>query len=610
MRKFLAVATLLTLAAPAFAQNAEPEITVTATRVSVPIENVGDDVDVITQEQIKEMGFTSITDVLKYLAGVHFYSNGGWGQTSNIVVQGLRGKYVLVLVNGVPINDPSTPDGNANFEWIDLNNVEKIEVLKGSQSALYGSEAIAAVINIITKKPDKNQFSFHFEGGKYKTFKENLYGALKLKDGFLSLSAENFKTSGFSVTNEHLGSSYNGDNDPFHYTTGSVSFGYSPSETVKIYGDFLAKGGYAEYDEGRVDYDRIFTDLRAEIATSDSLYWKLLLSNNRERREYGSTLYNGITRFVSLSPTYYFSENTFLKGGVSYRYEKARTNSFLSIDNKSQFIRSVFLEGFTTFHSVSVSVAGRIDNHSKFGSHGTYKVSLSYRFAPTRTVLKGQYGTGFKAPTLSQLYGYYPNFNLTVGNPDLDPEKSEGWNLTLQQKIPFIKTSFSATYFKNRVWNRIQFATVGTKTTYINSGRLRTEGLELRGDFTPLKFLSFYGTYTHTNVAGENGDDLRIPEDSYTLGLKMTYGKWKFNGWAQHYSSRKDIYWKQVGSYYVPQQVTLSAFTTYNCYVSYALNENVEIYAKGINLTDKKYELVYGYNTMGRALFVGTDFRF
>ncbi len=617
MRRFLAVATLLALSVPTFAQSSEPEVTVTATRVSVLLENVGDDVDIITQEQIKEMGFTSITDVLKYVAGVHFYSNGGWGKQSNVFIQGLNGRYILVLVNGVPVNDPSTPNGKANFEWIDLNNVERIEVLKGSQSALYGSEAIGGVINIITKKPEKNSFSVRLEGGKYKTFKENVYGALKLKGGFLSLSAENFKTNGFSVTNKHVGSYYNGDNDPFHYTTGNISFGYFPSENVKFYGNFLVKGGYSDFDNGRGNYNRLFADLRAQIISSDKLSWEILLSNNREKRDYtfysvygsSKSLYNGITRFVSISPTYYLNESTFLKAGASYRYEKARVNSYPNVDNKSQFIRSLFLEGYTELHSISISAAGRIDNHSRFGSHGTYKVSLSYRFSPTKTLIKGQYGTGFKAPTLSELYGYYVFYYQgqtikTIGNPDLNPEKSEGWDITLQQEIPLLKASISATYFKNRIWDRINKLTVGATTTYENSGKLRTEGLELKGEISPIDFLKLYGNYTHTNVVGKKDDKLRIPEDSFTLGFKLTYGRLTFNGWAEHYSSRKDFDFS-TGKY-----VRLSSFTTYNCYVSYALNDRVNIYAKGVNLTDKDYELVYGYNTMGRALFIGTDFRF
>jgi vitamin B12 transporter len=417
-----------------------PEVQVTATRVEVPVEHVGDDVDIITQEEIKKYGFTSIADVLKYVAGVHISSNGGWGKQTSVFMLGLDSRDILVLVDGIPVNDPSNPSGAANFEWLDLSNVERIEVLKGSQSSLYGSEAVAGVINIITKRPKKSKFSIDIEGGKYKTFKEKIYSTLKLQSGYFTFSGENFKTNGFSATNKKVGQYiFNPDNDPFHYTTGTVSFGYSLNENVRLTGSLLLKGGYNEYDEGRTDYDRYFANLGAEILSSENLLWEVKLANNEEvRKESWGGYYNGITRYLLVSPTYFFSEKTFLKGGFAYRQGKAGAVSFPNVNNKSYFIRSLFLEGHTEFYGLNLTAVARIDDHKEFGSHGTYKVSAAYSLDFTGTTFKAQYGTGFKAPTLSQLYGYYQS-PTTVGNPDLDPEKSEGWTLGVVQKIPLFK---------------------------------------------------------------------------------------------------------------------------------------------------------------------------
>ena len=157
MRRKLFVLSLL-LISGASAEEV-PEVQVTATRVEVPVEHVGDDVDIITQEEIKKYGFTSIADVLKYVAGVHISSNGGFGQPTSVYMLGLPSKHILVMIDGVPVNDPSIGESYANFAYIDLNNVERIEVLKGAQGALYGSEAIAGVINIITKNLRKMSLS-------------------------------------------------------------------------------------------------------------------------------------------------------------------------------------------------------------------------------------------------------------------------------------------------------------------------------------------------------------------------------------------------------------------------------------------------------------------
>ncbi len=618
MRRFLFLLTLFTAAGGALAGESSNEITVTATRVYVPIENVGDDVDVITEKEIKKLGFTSITDVLNYVAGVSFYSNGGWGKQSNVFIQGLEGKYILVLLNGVPINDPSTPSGKANFEWIDLNSVKRIEVLKGSQSSLYGSEAIGGVINIITKKPKKNEFSLSFEGGKYKTFKESFYSGLKLKNGFLSVSAENFKTNGFSATNEKAGSwTYNPDNDGFHYTTGMVSFGYRPSSTVEISGDFSVKGGYSDYDAGsspaRTNYDRLFSDIRTKIFSSENLTWEILLGNNKEVRDDTFGLYRGITRYISLSPTYYLGEKTFVKGGASYRYEKAKVVGYPNVDNKSHYLKSLYAEGVTDLLGINLVTALRLDNHKEFGTHGTYKISTAYTLSKTGTTFKAQYGTGFKAPTLSQMYGYYSSaWGKTVGNPDLDPEKSEGWTFGISQRIPVISANLSVNYFKNRIWNLITTTYDSTKnaTTYTNRGKAITEGAEVKLKGNPTSWLSLFGSYTHLRaVSKENGKWEKLerrPKEKFTLGVNVKLQRLELSLVANHYGSRKDTDWSTG----VPKKVTLDSFTVYNCYVTYKLSDRVEFYAKGINLTDKDYELAYGYNTMGRALFLGTNFTF
>jgi vitamin B12 transporter len=604
----------LVLTAPALAQ--EGEITVTATKIEVPVENVGDDVDVITQEEIKEWGLTSISDVLNYIAGVNLSSTGGWGKQSNVFINGLSGRYILVLLNGVPINDPSSPNNKANFEWIDLNNVERIEVLKGSQSSLYGSEAIGGVINIITKKPKKNEFFVNFEGGKYKTFKENLYSGLKLRNGFLSVSAENFKTNGYSATNEKSGKyTYNPDNDGFHYTTGMVSFGYEPSSTVEISGDFSVKGGYTDYDAGdysaRTNYDRFLSDIRAKVLSSENLSWEVLLGNNKEVRDDTFGFYKGITRYVSVSPTYYLGENTFIKSGVSYRYEKAKVIGWPNVSNKSHFLRSVYAEGFTNLFGINLVTALRVDDHKEFGTHKTYKISSAYTFSKTETTFKAQYGTGFKAPTLSQMYGYYESsWGKTVGNPDLDPEKSEGWTLGISQKIPLISANISVNYFKNRIWNLITktYDSKKNATTYVNKGKAITEGAELKLSSKVTNWFSLFGSYTHLRaVSKENGRWERLerrPKEKFTLGTNLKFQKWKLTLVANHYGSRKDTDWVTY------KKVTLNSFTVYNCYLSYKLNDKVEFYARGINLTDKDYELAYGYNTIGRALFVGTRFTF
>jgi len=598
MRKALLLATLLALTLPASAQ--EPEVTVTATRVEVPVENVGDDVDIITHEQIEEMGFTSITDVLKYVSGILISSNGGPGQTTSLYMLGLPTKHILLMIDGVPVYDPSTPEGQPNLAYLDLSNIDRIEVLKGAQGALYGSDAIAGVINIITKKPNRSSISVNFEGGKYKTFKESIYSALKLKDGFLAFTGESFKTNGFSATNSKS-YNYEPDNDGYRYKTGWFSFGWNPTSRVKLTGNLRIKGGSVDYDTSytkgaKTTFDQFFANLKIDTLLTENLTVTTLFGNNKELRNYGSD-YIGIVRYFSLQPVYYVADNLFITGGANYRQEKAEIPSKHSVN-----LKSLFLEAHGGYYGISITGALRRDFHSVFGDKTTYKLSAAYGIERTKTTLKGEYGTGFRAPSIYQLFGY-------GGNENLKAETSEGWIVGVRQQIPNIygiKTSLEVNYFKNHVWNMIDWDSSLTTTPwggYRNYKKALTEGVEVKLNIKLCKYFSVFGNYTHTRAKESNGvawsSLARRPKFNYTLGVKSEYGKAKFSIWALHYSDREDSNGK-----------TLGGFTTYNCYVSYALNSKINLYVKGVNLTDKKYELAYGYNTMGRALFVGTNFTF
>ncbi|WP_457677626.1 TonB-dependent receptor domain-containing protein [Thermovibrio sp.] len=594
MRKLLTV-TLLFTASTAYGE----DLLITANRVPVPQEAITEDAAVITKEEIKKFGLTSVADVLKYASGITVSSNGGFGQPTNLFMLGLPGKHILVMVNGVPVYDPSTPSGTANFNWIDLSNIERIEVVKGPQGALYGSDAIAGVINIITKKPKEREFKATLLGGKYKTFKERVYGGLPLENGYLSFTFENFKTNGFNATTKENTLLYEPDNDGFRYKTGWFSYGWQPTDRVRITGDLKVKQGSVDYDAGKYfpnaksDYENFFTDLKVDTFITDKFSITATFGHNGEYRSYSYGRYAGVLRSVSLQPIYYLSDNLFITGGFNYRQEKADFST-----KASAHLRSAFLELHGQYKDAIGTVAVRRDSHSQFGCKTTYKVSAGYLIKELGTKLRAQYGTGFRAPSLYELYSYY-------GNPGLRAETSEGWNFGVDQKLPFFNGSFSITYFKNRVWNLIDMPWWQGVYKYENYNKAITEGAEVKAAVKVCKEVELFGNYTHLrakdfNPSKKTWEKLpRRPKFSYTLGFNSKLGKVKFSAWALHYSDREDSSGK-----------TLGGFTTYNCYASYSLKENFNLFAKAYNLTNKKYQLAYGYNTLGRSLFVGATYAF
>jgi len=599
-KKLLAVLSLALLTSGARAE----DLVITANRAPVAPEAVNEDYKVITKEEIKKKGLTSVADVLKYVSGVHVASNGGFGQPTSVFILGLPSKHVLVMVNGNPIYDPSTPEGTANFEWIDLSNIERIEVIKGPQGALYGSDAIGGVINIITKKPKESSFKASVEAGKYLTFKERIGGALTTDRGFLSFNFTNFKTNGFSAANEKS-PVYEPDSDGFRYRTGWLSWGYRPADWLKLTGDFKLKGGSVDFDANnpnpqyavvgaKTDYDNFFADLKADATITDSLGLTVTASHNKEDRDTPWGLYRGIVRYFSLQPIYYLTESTFITGGVNYRQEKAQFS-----DKASAHLRSAFAELHTSLYGLTATAAVRRDLHSEYGGKTTYKLSAGYLFRPTGTKIRAQYGTGFRAPSLYQLYGPW------VGNQELKAETSEGWNAGIDQKIPYLKGQISITYFKNHVWNLIDMPWWQGIYTYKNYNRAVTEGAEIDARVKISENLALFGNYTHLRAKEFNPTTgsweklARRPKFSYTVGVEGSFMGAKASLWALHYSDREDANGK-----------TLGGFTTLNCYASYKFENGIEVFAKGINLTDKDYQLAYGYNTMGRALFVGASYSF
>jgi vitamin B12 transporter len=352
---------------------------------------------------------------------------------------------------------------------------------------------------------------------------------------------------------------------------------------------------YYPIPKAKSSYDSFFTNLRGDATLTDSLALSFLLGNNKESRETPFGLYRGIVRYASLQPIYYFSENLFATGGFNYRQEKA-----LFSKRASDYLKSLFLELHYNLKGLSFTAAARRDFHSEFGSKSTYKVSGGYTFS-TGTTLKASYGTGFKAPSLYQLYGPW------VSNEELKAETSEGYTLGLSQNLSFsyLKGDFSVNYFKNRVWNLIDMPWWQGIYTYTNYNKAVTEGAELKFKVQLTKGLNLFGNYTHLRAKEFNPDKgsweklARRPKFTYTLGFNEKLGKLELSAWALHYSDREDSNGKGLGG-----------FTTYNCYLSYSVSDSLKLYLKGMNLTDKDYELAYGYNTMGRALFVGASYSF
>ena len=627
------------LAALAFAVDGEATeprqlepVVVTATRTETPENRIGSAITVITAEEIKARQFNDVADVLRTVPGLDVVRAGGMGQQASVFLRGADANHTLMLIDGVEMNDPANPNGSFDFGLLQTDNIERIEVLRGAASAVYGSDAIGGVINVITKKGEgKPKFAAAAEGGSYGTWKAG--GAVSGGDDRInySLDASRLEYSGFSAADKNLG---NKENDGFRNTTVSGRGGIQITDDLDVgatvrynegksfldncggkgcddpnywgtfnelftrgFGHLKLFGGFWEQTLGgaysRTDrhYVNPFDAANPFVSTSDNLGQKLKL-------DYQSILHLHETNTVtlgfeeeadSLSSASSFDGGGFVSTG-SIPLKTMNTTSYYVQDQIALFDRS-----FTT-------LGVRYDDNNRFGGHVTWRVNELYAIKETDTRLKGSYGTGFKAPTLFQLY----DTMFGSGNPDLKPETSENWDIGLEQDFWDKRVTLGVAYFDNKYYNLIQNPGPFPFRS-VNAGRAESNGVETFVNVSPIEDLSLRGTYTYQETRNlETGDPLlRRPRDK--AGFDADY---RFLEKAHVHFNVLMVGWKADVSPTGAAAANVPGYTVVNLSGSYDFTPNAQVFARVDNLLNKKYEELYGYGTSGVAGYGGVKLSF
>jgi len=601
---------LLLLSTQAFAETPEvtlPEVVSTASRWEEPSKDVPQDMVVISRSEIEKKGVTFVTDLLRTQPDLQIIQNGGPGTQATLLMRGGDSSQVLVLVDGIKINNPTT--GSADLSFLLTTDVERIEIIKGPQSTLYGSEAMAGVVNIITKKGSgafKGDLSV--EGGSFNTVKTsgNISGGSERLN--YRLSANYFDTDGIPIAK--------GGSVPNGYSNKSAStrIGVNPTDNSSI--ELNMRYGY---DKNQLDHYNYGTGSMVDTRNYNqdhenyliSATGKVLLWDKYEQSLSLSYLSDDI-KATDPDPTYTYNNYRIktaaelldwqhtvevkplkLTGGFSYRYETANNEGSFnnSIDNKAGYLNAKLnlLED-----TLILNAGGRYDHHSMFGDAFTYRAGLLYSFNPLEMRFKANVASGFRAPSLNELY--YPYY----GNPGLKPEKSTGYDIGLEKDLFDKKLVLGATWFYQHYRNLIQtnFATF----TADNIGKARAEGVELKATAQVLDNLRLNAAYTWLDAIDEdNGTVLSLrPKSKVTSSVDYAIAKLNVIGEYQYVSSRHDSSsGRDIGGY-----------SLVNLRGSYALNRNLSLFARIDNLFDKKYEEIAGYGTPGLSVFGGVKATF
>ena len=607
------------------------EIVVTATRIETPSEEVASSVTVITREEIENKQKTTVLEILRGVPALDVVQTGGPGGYTSIFIRGAKSEHTLVLVDGLEMNDPISPGRSYNFADLTTDNIERIEIVRGPQSPLYGSDAIGGVINIITRKgKGKPKFFISGEGGSFNTFHERAGVSGSSRWLNYSINVSRLDTDGISAANRKDG---NREEDGYENTSIAARFGLTPTENSAV--DFILRyidaetdldnfGGVGGDDPNYVfDSSQIFFRTQAMLSLFDDLWEQKLgfsladhdadARNNKDpdhpddllRSSYDSRL----VKFDWQHDLYLLDTNTLIVGleieeekGESDYYSESAWGPFTSrFDRKTARTSSYYLQDqIGLWDRLFTTVGVRLDDHSRFGTEVTYRIASAYLFKETGTKIRTSYGTGFKAPSLFQLYSQY-------GDRNLDPESSEGWDVGLEQDLWEKKLSLGATYFRNDFDDMIDFD--NATSMFKNISEAESAGVELFASARPTDDLSIRASYTYSDTEDETTGKNLVRRPRNKFGIDVTYRfleRGNVNLGVVYVGDRDDNDY----STWPATRVELDNYTLVDLAASYDITDNFRVFARMENILDEEYEQVKGYGTRGFSTFGGMKLTF
>jgi len=610
-RPWKTVVFLLILAAaalPVWAQ--EPgereigEVVVTATRTADPVGAATKSFTVITAEEIEAKQAETVREVLRTVPGMTLSQSGGLGTLTSTFLRGSNSSHTLFLVDGIPVNSPT----NGQFDLADLStdNVERIEIVRGPQSTLYGSAAMGGVVNIITRTGrGVPTYRLRFEAGKHAAFRETVS------------SSGGGAEWDYAVAGSRLNSDGELAHDRYESTTLSGKIGLRPTPTTRL--EFFSRFLDADKDlppvAGRSfdpdqNFQREFTQAGATFTHAVTPAWdyKVTLARVIEETRFTNppsgpsvteTDVDDVEFVTSFRPLPY----VVLTAGGQWKQEGADTATLHpTVTDKAGYLQAQV----TFFDRLTLLGSGRVDDHSRFGTHGTGQVSGVYQLVATGTALRASYGTAFRAPTLNDLF--FPGFS----NPDLRPERSRTWEIGGEQRLFGNLATLSATYFYTRFTDLIVL-----DSSFIpqNTGSARSKGVETALEIRPVEGLSLKGTYTFTEAIDRMTRQplLRRPKHLGTVSATYQFGgRYSLAAMALFVGERSDA---QPGTFPVVT-VTNGGYAKVDLAASAVLAEgwgplrSLRLTTKIENLLDKRYEDVLGFPALGLTYLVGLEAAF
>lgn len=596
------------------------EVVISASRVEMAREASGSSVSVLDSDYLEQNQVRLVSDVLRDIPGVVVTRSGGPGSPTEVRIRGAEANQTLVFIDGIKVNDVAD---SGKFDFANLLNleIERVEVLRGAQSALWGSDAMGGVINIVTKK-GKGALNgkVTIEGGSYSTHQETLSINAGTDDYHYALSGTLLNTDGISTASEARG---NTEKDGYQNATVNFKSGIQVLDNLSV--DLVLRYLDADADidafmggVGAVDSD----ETSETTQKSGKLSAKLDLMDERWSHTLGFSANDTDNQLFNSGALYYTTQGE--KRKYEYQTDFLLTSSLMDkddFDHRFTFAaeheeeeyyskgfstaqQDIDMSGFVLEYGANISdrfyvtVAGRRDLNSQFQNANTYRLTFA-GWASDNLRIHTSKGTGIKNPTMFELFGFTPTYS---GNSDLRPEKNSTWDLGSEYHVDALDGYVDLTYFHTDVDNLI----VGSGMTSINMpSDSKIQGVELSVVSNPTENLRIDGSFTYTDTDDGNGNELvRRPKHSASINgsYLLADHQTRLTAGAQYVGKQADY---EFDAFWNRTQVTLSEYTLLNVALTHQLNEHVELFGRVNNLLDEEYEEVLTYGTMGINGMVG-----
>lgn len=612
-------------------------VLVTARLQPITIGEIGSSVTVITSTEIEQKQVKYLSELLRDIPGFSVSQSGGPGSQTQVRVRGAEANQLLVLMDGVRANDPAA-SGEFQYQFALTSNIERIEIIRGPQSATWGSDAIAGVINIIRKKDVNDKYlSGNVEAGSFDSFNASVDGGYSGEVFRVNGGLSYLDTDGSNVS--RTGNEKDGANN----TTGNIALEFDAGDSISLRFSGQWIDASSEYDD--IDYfvtglpedaDRK-TETTQNFLTGEIRYdsrqnpWTGSFSVNRmdsDNDNFGDGEWTSSTAATTLD--YRLRAGVPLDEAESHRLGFALEHQNIDFSQRGEAtdygdpnqdqsydINAYAIEyvgkpvtGFTW------TASARLDDYSDFDNATTWQLAASYQVSPTLR-LRGSAGTGSKAPTFTERYGYFEDY--FIGNPNLKPESSKGWEAGLDTRWAKDRYQLQLVYFNQDLQDEID-GFVYDPDSFLFTARnkdsdSKRKGIEAVFDARLGKSFTMIASYTYTDARekdalGRSIVEVRRPRHMGSLSANYSFGQKRGNlNIKMNYSgTQQDDFFSPAT--YVAERVDIDPYTIVNLAGSWQLTDSLKLTGRISNLFDKEYEEVLGFVRPGRAVFAGLQGRF